>query len=95
MVSKKKVNVSDYDLLQTLGTGPFGRVHLAKEKATGKYYALKILKKHDKIKLKQVDHAMNEKAYAYSLLPNSFWNDFQESSDYDLACLALSAYAGT
>ena len=72
MVSKRKVNVSDYDLLQTLGTGSFDRVRLAKEKATGKYYALKILKKHNIIKLKQVDHVMNEKANAYSLLPNSF-----------------------
>ena len=40
MASKRKVNMSDYDLLQTLGTGLFGRVRLAKEKATGKYYAL-------------------------------------------------------
>ena len=60
MASKRKVNVSDYDLLQTLGTGSFGRVRLAKEKATGKYYALKILKKHDIIKLKQVDHVISE-----------------------------------
>ena len=72
MASKRKVNVSDYDLLQTLGTGSFGRVRLTKEKTTGKYYALKIFKKHDIIKLKQVDHVMNEKAYANSLLPNSF-----------------------
>jgi protein kinase A len=60
MASKRKVNVTEYDLLQTLGTGSFGRVRLAKEKSTGKYYALKILKKHDIIKLKQVDHVISE-----------------------------------
>ena len=51
MTSKRKVNVSDYDLLQTLRTGSLGRIRLAKEKVTGKYYAFKILKKHDIIKL--------------------------------------------
>ena len=95
MASKRKVNVSDYDLLQTMVTGLFGRIRLAKEKATGKYYALKILKKHDIIKLKQVDHVMNEMHMFINFCEIPFWNDFQEFIDYDLACLALSAYAGT
>ena len=54
------INKSDFDLLQTLGTGSFGRVRLAKEKASGKFFAMKILKKHDIIKLKQVDHVISE-----------------------------------
>ena len=41
-------------------TGSFGRVRLAKSKATGKYFAVKILKKAEIIKMKQVDHIMNE-----------------------------------
>jgi serine/threonine protein kinase len=40
--------------------GSFGRVRLAKNKLDGKYYAAKILKKAEIIKLKQVDHIMNE-----------------------------------
>ena len=95
MTSKRKVNVSDYDLLQTLETESFDRVCLAKEKATEKYYALKILKKHDIIKLKQVDHVMNEKHMLIHFCQILFWNDFQEFPDYDRACLALSVYAGT
>lgn len=60
MASKKKIDLKDYDLLQTLGTGSFGRVRLAREKANGRYFAMKILKKHDIIKLKQVDHVISE-----------------------------------
>lgn len=60
MASKKKVNLTDFDVSVTLGTGSFGRVKLAREKKSGDYCALKILKKHDIIKLKQVDHVISE-----------------------------------
>lgn len=52
MNSKKRVNLADYELTTTLGTGSFGRVRLAKNKKIGEYYAMKILKKADIIKLK-------------------------------------------
>jgi serine/threonine protein kinase len=60
MASKKKINLTDFDLSVTLGTGSFGRVKLAKNLATGDFTALKILKKNDIIKLKQVDHVISE-----------------------------------
>jgi serine/threonine protein kinase len=40
--------------------GSFGRVRLAKEARTKKYLALKILKKAEIIRLKQVDHIISE-----------------------------------
>jgi serine/threonine protein kinase len=55
----KKMKLADYDVLNTLGTGSFGRVKLAKNKLTGKFFALKMLKKSDIVKSKQVDHVMN------------------------------------
>lgn len=56
----KKVNLNEYEIKQTVGTGSFGRVKLIKKKADGKYYALKILQKADVVKLKQVDHILSE-----------------------------------
>lgn len=44
MESRVKVSMDDFELLQTLGTGSFGRVRLAKDKSSGKYFAMKILK---------------------------------------------------
>ena len=60
MGSKKKVNLNEYDLTTTLGTGSFGRVMLCKSKKSGDYYAMKRLKKADIIKLRQVDHVISE-----------------------------------
>mmetsp|Transcript_22050 Transcript_22050/g.50380 ORF Transcript_22050/g.50380 Transcript_22050/m.50380 type:complete len:321 (+) Transcript_22050:67-1029(+) len=55
------LNVSDFTLGKTLGTGAFGRVRFVTHKATGQFYALKTLKKAAVIKMKQVDHLMSEK----------------------------------
>ena len=60
MASKRKVNLSDYELTTTLGTGSFGRVLLCKNKKSGEFFAMKRLKKADIIKLRQVDHVISE-----------------------------------
>jgi len=57
---QKTLNLSDYELKETLGTGTFGRVRLVKHIGENKHYALKILKKAALIKLKQVEHIKNE-----------------------------------
>ena len=59
-IKPNKIQLTDYEMDRTLGTGSFGRVKLAKNKKDGKYVAIKILKKSELIKLKQVDHILNE-----------------------------------
>ncbi|CAK74108.1 unnamed protein product (macronuclear) [Paramecium tetraurelia] len=56
----KKVKLGEYDIMNTLGTGSFGRVRLAKQKSSNKYVALKMLKKIEILRLKQVDHIISE-----------------------------------
>ncbi|KAK6731908.1 hypothetical protein RB195_008015 [Necator americanus] len=53
--------LDDFDRIKTLGTGSFGRVMLVKHKQTGNYFAMKILDKQKVVKLKQVEHTLNEK----------------------------------
>lgn len=53
--------LTDFDTLETLGTGTFGRVKLCRHKATGQFFAIKIMKKTDIIRLKQVEHILSEK----------------------------------
>ena len=40
--------------------GSFGKVRLVKQKSTGKYMCVKIMKKEDIMKAQQVDHICNE-----------------------------------
>ena len=57
----RKINLKDYEIGRTLGTGiflkfnhsgSFGRVKITRNKKTGKHPAVKILKKHEIIRLK-------------------------------------------
>eukprot|EP01096_Ripella_sp_DP13-Kostka_P015289 TRINITY_DN70_c0_g2_i1.p1 TRINITY_DN70_c0_g2~~TRINITY_DN70_c0_g2_i1.p1 ORF type:complete len:368 (-),score=180.16 TRINITY_DN70_c0_g2_i1:142-1245(-) len=52
----------DFEQQRTLGTGTFGRVYLVRHKSTGKFYAMKILKKSLVIRLKQQQHVEDERA---------------------------------
>ena len=54
-------SLDDFDMMETLGAGTFGHVRLCKHKATGTHYAMKVQKKHDVIRLKQVEHVLSEK----------------------------------
>ena len=54
------IKLSNYEMGDTLGTGSFGRVKIAKDKKTGEFVAMKIMKKAEIIKSKQADHISNE-----------------------------------
>jgi len=54
-----ELDVSDFDLRNTLGTGTFGRVRLCTYK--DKAYAMKILQKSEVIRLKQQEHICSER----------------------------------
>jgi serine/threonine protein kinase len=56
----RQIKLSDYEMGDTLGTGSFGRVRIAKNKKTQEYVAIKIMKKMEIIKSKQADHIANE-----------------------------------
>ncbi|XP_055736598.1 RAC-beta serine/threonine-protein kinase [Salvelinus fontinalis] len=58
--SRNKVTMSDFDYLKLLGKGTFGKVILVKEKATGMYYAMKILRKEVIIAKDEVAHTVTE-----------------------------------
>ncbi|XP_026532700.1 cAMP-dependent protein kinase catalytic subunit alpha-like isoform X2 [Notechis scutatus] len=59
--SQNTSSLDHFDRLKTLGTGSFGRVMLVKHKDSGNYFAMKILDKQKVVKLKQIEHTLNEK----------------------------------
>lgn len=59
--TKGKYNLKDFDFQRTLGTGSFGRVHLVQSKHNQRFYAVKVLKKAQVVKMKQVEHTNDER----------------------------------
>lgn len=73
VLSKVQSNISEWQLRDfapqdTVGTGTFGRVILATHKNTGQCFAIKTLKKHKVLQLKQTQHVLDEKAIQISLV---------------------------
>jgi protein kinase A len=60
-VTKGKYSLADFELLRTLGTGSFGRVHLVQSRHNHRFYAIKVLKKAQVVKMKQVEHTNDER----------------------------------
>ncbi|KAI9190077.1 cytochrome c oxidase subunit 1 [Blastocladiella emersonii ATCC 22665] len=58
----RRYRLEHFDLLETLGTGTFGRVHLARLHGSNQFFAMKVLKKTEVVRLKQVEHINAEKA---------------------------------
>jgi len=59
------VNITDFEMRNTLGTGTFGRVRLCT--LQGQVYAMKILQKSEVIRLKQEEHICSERAILASI----------------------------
>lgn len=59
--TKGKYTLTDFELLRTVGTGSFGRVHLVQSKHNSRFYAIKVLKKAQVVKMKQVEHTNDER----------------------------------
>ncbi|KAA8650740.1 cAMP-dependent protein kinase catalytic subunit pkaC [Aspergillus tanneri] len=59
--TKGKYSLDDFSLQRTLGTGSFGRVHLVQSKHNHRFYAIKVLKKAQVVKMKQIEHTNDER----------------------------------
>ncbi|KAF5929002.1 hypothetical protein HPG69_018181 [Diceros bicornis minor] len=59
--AQNTAHLDQFERIKTLGTGSFGRVMLVKHKETGSHFAMKILDKQKVVKLKQIEHTLNEK----------------------------------
>ncbi|PVU91935.1 hypothetical protein BB559_003919 [Furculomyces boomerangus] len=57
-----RVDLNDYTFYRTIGTGSFGRVKLVKKRNSDDYFAVKILRKSEVVRAKQVEHVNNERA---------------------------------
>lgn len=82
--TKGKYTLNDFQLIQTLGTGSFGRVHLVRSVHNGRYYAMKVFRKSHVVKAKQIEHT-NDERKILALCRHPFitrmWGTFQDSKN--------------
>ncbi|GMG00264.1 unnamed protein product [[Candida] boidinii] len=83
-VSKDKYSLKDFQIMRTLGTGSFGRVHLVRSVHNGRYYAIKVLKKAQVMRMKQVEHT-NDERRMLKLVEHPFlirmWGTYQDAKN--------------
>lgn len=83
-VTKGKYTLTDFTIQRTLGTGSFGRVHLVQSKHNQRFYAVKVLKKQQVVKMKQVEHTNDERKMLQKVKHPfliTLWGTFQDSKN--------------
>lgn len=60
-LARGEVGVDDFELLKVLGKGSFGKVFLVRLLLTGEIYAMKVLKKSEVVRRRQVEHTKAER----------------------------------
>lgn len=82
--TKGKYTLTDFSIQRTLGTGSFGRVHLVQSKHNQRYYAVKVLKKQQVVKMKQIEHTNDERKMLQRVKHPfliTLWGTFQDSKN--------------
>ncbi|KAF1354332.1 camp-dependent protein kinase A [Lizonia empirigonia] len=83
-VTKGKYSLTDFTIQRTLGTGSFGRVHLVQSKHNQRFYAVKVLKKAQVVKMKQVEHTNDERRMLQQVKHPfliTLWGTFQDAKN--------------
>lgn len=82
--TKGKYILTDFSFERTLGTGSFGRVQLVQSKHNQRFYAVKVLKKQQVVKMKQVEHT-NDERRTLQRVKHPFlvtlWGTFQDAKN--------------
>ena len=82
--TKGKYSLTDFQIQRTLGTGSFGRVHLVQSKHNQRFYAVKVLKKQQVVKMKQIEHTNDERKMLQKVKHPflvTLWGTFQDSKN--------------
>ena len=81
---KGKYSLDDFAIHRTLGTGSFGRVHLVQSRHNQRFYAIKVLKKAQVVKMKQVEHTNDERKMLQRVKHPfliTLWGTFKDSKN--------------
>eukprot|EP00899_Mesostigma_viride_P028644 jgi/Mesvir1/8965/Mv01051-RA.1 len=91
---RHKMSVSDFELLTIIGRGAFGEVRLVRERATGKIFAMKKLKKAEMVRRGQVDHVKAERNLLAEVGSNCIVKLFYSFQDDEYLYLVMEYLPG-
>ncbi|VFQ99604.1 unnamed protein product [Cuscuta campestris] len=67
LCSRDRTTIEDFEIIKPISRGAFGRVFLARKRATGDLFAIKVLKKADMIRKNSVESILAERDILISL----------------------------
>ncbi|KIJ37715.1 hypothetical protein M422DRAFT_33611 [Sphaerobolus stellatus SS14] len=97
LVPQGNISLTDFDVVETLGTGTFGRVLLvslrksATELEPISFFAMKVLRKSEVIRLRQAEH-VNSERYILSRIRHPFIVDLYATFQDSLNIYMLESY---
>ncbi|KAG5543219.1 hypothetical protein RHGRI_016093 [Rhododendron griersonianum] len=61
MHPKERTSIEDFEIIKPISRGAFGKVYLARKRATGDLFAIKVLKKLDMIRKNDIERILEER----------------------------------
>lgn len=88
------VTVSDFDYVKTLGSGAYGKVYLVRKKATGDYFAMKVIGSDKELSHKYIKNLLNERE-VFSVIKSEFCVNAVATFTYQsLVCFVMEYLPG-
>eukprot|EP01116_Phalansterium_solitarium_P007363 TRINITY_DN1_c38_g1_i1.p1 TRINITY_DN1_c38_g1~~TRINITY_DN1_c38_g1_i1.p1 ORF type:complete len:340 (-),score=121.71 TRINITY_DN1_c38_g1_i1:316-1335(-) len=91
-IAPDTIQLENFHHQRTLGTGTFGRVYLVQHRPSHRFFAMKILKKTEVVRLKQVEH-LNSERHILNSVNNPFVIKLYRSFQDDRNLYMLLDYA--
>jgi serine/threonine protein kinase len=88
------VTVTDFDYVKTLGAGAYGQVYLVKKKATGDFFAMKVIGSDKELSRKYIKNLLNERE-VFSVIKSEFCVNAVATFTYEsLVCFVMEYLPG-
>lgn len=88
------ISIHDFEYLRTLGAGAYGKVFLVRKKASGDYYAMKVIATDKDLSSKYIKNLLNERE-VFSVIKSEFCVNALAAFTYkSLVCFVMEYLPG-
>lgn len=88
------VTIKEFEFVKTLGAGAYGKVYLVRKKASGDYFAMKVIGSDKKLSQKYIKNLLNERE-VFSVVKSNFCVNALATFTYEnLVCFVMEYLPG-